>query len=112
MPVRKDTDDPLSLLLTPPPDETLDERAIRLEKETEARRISDEIDEQIRRDHVALKKQNVLKMLLLGQSESGRSLWYASCVFKLMTAAVVQGKQQHSKVRASQQNGDILNYDN
>ena len=76
MPVRKDPDDPISLLLTPPPDESPEERAIRLEKEADARRVSDAIDEQIKRDHAALKKQNILKMLILGQSESGRSLWY------------------------------------
>lgn len=74
MPVRREVDDPITLLLTPPPNETSEERAIRLDKETEARRISDEIDEQIRKEHAALKKHNVLKMLLLGQSESGGSL--------------------------------------
>ncbi|KAF7798126.1 hypothetical protein EIP86_009341 [Pleurotus ostreatoroseus] len=70
MPVRREGDDPISLLLAPPPDETDEERALRLQREAEARRISDEIDEQIKKEYAALKKQNVLKMLLLGQSES------------------------------------------
>ena len=66
-------DDPFSLFLAPPPDESPDDRAVRLDREAEARRISDEIDDQIRREHALLKKQSVHKMLLLGQSESGAS---------------------------------------
>lgn len=70
MPVRLD-DDPISRLLRPPPNETNEEGAIRLAKEAEARRISDEIDQKIQLERDALKTQRVLKMLLLGQSESG-----------------------------------------
>lgn len=73
MPVRVSTDDPISLLLSPPPNETSEEAALRIAKEAEARRISDEIDRKIQAERDALKSQNVLKMLLLGQSESGKS---------------------------------------
>lgn len=73
MPVRVSTDDPISLLLSPPPNETSEEAALRIAREAEARRISDEIDRNIQAERDALKNQNVLKMLLLGQSESGKS---------------------------------------
>lgn len=73
MPVRVSTDDPISLLLSPPPNETSEEAALRVAREAEARRISDEIDRNIQAERDALKNQNVLKMLLLGQSESGKS---------------------------------------
>ena len=73
MPVRVSTDDPISLLLSPPPNETSEEAALRVAREAEARRISDEIDRNIQAERDALKNHNVLKMLLLGQSESGKS---------------------------------------
>ncbi len=71
MPVKREAVDPITLLLSPPPNETAEERVIRLQKEAEARKISENIDEQLRRESAALKKRNVLRMLLLGQSESG-----------------------------------------
>ncbi|PSS34232.1 hypothetical protein PHLCEN_2v1742 [Hermanssonia centrifuga] len=73
MPVKREAVDPITLLLSPPPNETAEERVIRLQKEAEARKISENIDEQLRRESAALKKRNVLRMLLLGQSESGKS---------------------------------------
>ena len=64
--------DPLTQALAPPPDETDEQRAARLQSEERARRVSDEIDEQIRLERAALKKQKrPIKVLLLGQSESG-----------------------------------------
>ncbi|KAI0342360.1 G-protein alpha subunit [Trametopsis cervina] len=73
MPVRVAADDPLSILLTPPMNETKEQAAMRLAKEAEALRISNEIDRRIQVERDALKNENVLKMLLLGQSESGKS---------------------------------------
>ncbi|KIP09968.1 hypothetical protein PHLGIDRAFT_125945 [Phlebiopsis gigantea 11061_1 CR5-6] len=70
---RAEGEDPLSLLLTPPIDETHEEREQRLQREAEAVRVSEGIDEVIQRERDALKNQKVLKMLLLGQSESGKS---------------------------------------
>jgi guanine nucleotide-binding protein alpha-1 subunit len=64
-------DDPLSVLLLPPANETPEQRATRVKKEADARRISDEIDETIKQERAALKKSPALRMLLLGQSESG-----------------------------------------
>ena len=64
-------EDPLSRLLAPPPNETAEERETRLRLETEARQISDRIDEQLKAERAALKKNRPVKVLLLGQSESG-----------------------------------------
>lgn len=66
-----ESDDPLTRALAPPPGETPEERDVRLSAEAEARRVSDQIDEALNRERVALKKKKVMKMLLLGQSESG-----------------------------------------
>ena len=71
MPGIIESEDPITLLLTPPIDETFEERELRLQREAEARSVSDGIDEVIRQERDALKRQNVLKMLLLGQSGSG-----------------------------------------
>ncbi|KAI0777840.1 guanine nucleotide binding protein, alpha subunit [Trametes elegans] len=69
-----DPDDPLSAALAPPPGETPGEREDRLRREDEAKRISDEIDERLRQDRAAWKRQSAaFKLLLLGQSESGKS---------------------------------------
>ncbi|KAI0027725.1 G-alpha-domain-containing protein [Vararia minispora EC-137] len=67
-------DDPLSAALAPPPNETPQERQEREQREAEARRVSDEIDEQLRNERIALKRRKpTVKVLLLGQSESGKS---------------------------------------
>ena len=65
-------EDPLTLAMSPPPNETPEERQAREVREAEAQRISDEIDEQIRKEKEAKrKKKRPVKVLLLGQSESG-----------------------------------------
>ena len=71
MPARLPADDPLSLVMAPPSDETPDQRARRLADEEEARRVSQEIDESIRRERSIQRKKKAVKLLLLGQSESG-----------------------------------------
>lgn len=66
--------DPLAKALLPPENETPDARELRIRREQEAKKVSDDIDEQIRQDRVALRKQKqAIKILLLGQSESGKS---------------------------------------
>ncbi|KAF9231558.1 guanine nucleotide binding protein, alpha subunit [Melanogaster broomeanus] len=65
--------DPLDELLKPPPGETEEDRVIRLAQEAEARRISLQIDESIKAERQQQKKKNVVRLLLLGQSESGKS---------------------------------------
>jgi hypothetical protein len=63
--------DPLDELLKPPPNETEEDRVIRLAQEAEARRISHQIDESIKAERQQQKKKSVVRLLLLGQSESG-----------------------------------------
>jgi guanine nucleotide-binding protein alpha-1 subunit len=64
-------EDPLTAALAPPSDETPEQREFREKREAEAKRISDEIDEQLRNERAALRKKKIVKVLLLGQSESG-----------------------------------------
>jgi len=64
--------DPFAIFIQPPPNETPTERAVRELREAEERRVSDRIDEQIKLEKAAFKKQkSIVKVLLLGQSESG-----------------------------------------
>jgi guanine nucleotide-binding protein subunit alpha len=57
-------DDPLTRAIAPPPDETIQQRDSRIHQEREAKRISDEIDEELRK---GLKKgPKPVKILLLG----------------------------------------------
>jgi guanine nucleotide-binding protein subunit alpha len=64
--------DPLALALQPPPDETPQAREARLQSEREAKKRSDLIDEELARERNAEKKSvKSVKVLLLGQSESG-----------------------------------------
>ena len=66
-------DDPLALAIAPPPNETAEQRDARLNAEAEARRISEKIDEQLRTEKATQRKKRsqTVKVLLLGQSESG-----------------------------------------
>ena len=66
--------DPFDLLLRPPQDESPAQREERILAEQQAKRVSDAIDEQLRMERADLKKnQPDVKILLLGQSESGKS---------------------------------------
>ncbi|KAF9527656.1 G-protein alpha subunit [Crepidotus variabilis] len=67
-------EDPFAIFLRPPSNESVGERAERLAQEAEAKKISDQIDEQLKAERAALKKQkDTVRVLLLGQSESGKS---------------------------------------
>nr|GAT48866.1 guanine nucleotide-binding protein alpha-4 subunit [Mycena chlorophos] len=66
-------EDPLDAALRPPPDETLEERALREEREEHARRVSAAIDAEIKAERLARRKKRIVRLLLLGQSESGKS---------------------------------------
>ena len=69
----KPSDDPLDEVLKPPPDETIEQRELRLEREEKARQVSAAIDASIKSERQARKKKRVVRLLLLGQSESGES---------------------------------------
>ncbi|KAF5345566.1 hypothetical protein D9757_013439 [Collybiopsis confluens] len=66
--------DPFDDFVRPPVDETPSERASRKMREAKEKLVSDAIDEQIKQDKQALQKtKGLVKILLLGQSESGKS---------------------------------------
>ncbi|KAI0711965.1 G-protein alpha subunit [Cerioporus squamosus] len=66
--------DPFSVLLRPPASETEHERVARLNREADAKRISDSIDEEIKADRERMRKSKQdIRLLLLGQAESGKS---------------------------------------
>ncbi|KIJ27354.1 hypothetical protein M422DRAFT_271497 [Sphaerobolus stellatus SS14] len=93
-------DDPFAAALAPPPDETPEQRQVREAKEQESLRISNAIDEVLKAEKAAEKKKKVTRLLLLGQSESGKSttlrqfqLHYTPHAFakeKLLWRAVIQ----------------------
>ncbi|KAK7032274.1 hypothetical protein VNI00_013233 [Paramarasmius palmivorus] len=67
-------DDPITEALKPPVTETEAQRRIRLQEEAEAKRISEQIDEDLRQERELIKrKRGDVKLLLLGQAESGKS---------------------------------------
>jgi len=73
-PNRRRFSDPLAAALLPPPDETPEDKAIRLKREEDAKKRSDYIDEMIRQEKLERKKNKAeVSVLLLGQSESGKS---------------------------------------
>ncbi|KAH9941145.1 G-alpha-domain-containing protein [Epithele typhae] len=65
--------DPLAAALRPPIDETDEEKAVRVASEEAAKRVSHAIDEAIRLERQQRKKHKLVRLLLLGQSESGKS---------------------------------------
>ncbi|KAJ7080029.1 guanine nucleotide binding protein, alpha subunit [Mycena belliarum] len=87
-------EDPLTAALAPPPNETPAEREHREREEAEARRVSDEIDAQLRKERESEKKRKPVKLLLLGQSESGKTATLKS--FQLLYC-----KRQWSEERTS-----------
>jgi guanine nucleotide-binding protein alpha-1 subunit len=69
----KTTDDPLTLAVAPPLNETPEESARRESAEIAAKKVSDDIDNQLRSERAARKgKKKPVKVLVLGQSESGK----------------------------------------
>lgn len=66
--------DPFTAFLRPPTSETEHERVDRLQREADAKRISDTIDEEIKADRERMRKSKQdIRLLLLGQAESGKS---------------------------------------
>lgn len=79
-------DDPFYAFLRPPPGETLEQRMEREEREAEAKRRSDEIDEMLKAERAERRKRGKpVKVMLLGQSESGELLGFVGfeCVLIL-----------------------------
>jgi hypothetical protein len=91
------TDDPLDQVLRPPPDETTEQRSIRLAREEEAKRISLAIDASIKAERQARKKKRIVRLLLLGQSESGKPRQLHN-ISLLRALTMTQANQLHSDV--------------
>ncbi|KXN83195.1 Guanine nucleotide-binding protein alpha-4 subunit [Leucoagaricus sp. SymC.cos] len=97
-------DDPLTLALMPPPDETWEQRQVREAAEAEAKRVSDEIDEQIKREREnERRRKRPVKLLLLGQSESGKTA-------TLKNFQLTYAKREWSEERASWRGVIFLNF--
>src|ERR1700683_4416216 len=78
--ISADSDDPLTRAMAPPPNETIQERDARIHREREAKRVSDEIDEELRKG--CKKGTKPVKILLLGQyfiSERMKVLIFLVC---------------------------------
>ncbi|KAF8587094.1 G-alpha-domain-containing protein [Ramaria rubella] len=75
--VTRRVSDPFVIALQPPPNESPEARNVRIAKEREAKKISDAIDEQLRQEReerkIKLRSRKEVKVLLLGQSESGKT---------------------------------------
>jgi guanine nucleotide-binding protein subunit alpha len=73
--------DPFYELMSPPPDETSAQKTARLKRELDAQRVSDSIDEVIKQERTKeRRKKNVIKVLLLGQAESGKYSLLSCCL--------------------------------
>ncbi|KAI0088998.1 G-alpha-domain-containing protein [Irpex rosettiformis] len=81
MPIRQ-SPDPLAAVLQPPLNESLDDKQKRLADEAEARRVSHEIDEDIKREKALRKKKKIVRLLLLGQGESEFQRLYTPSSFR------------------------------
>ncbi|KAJ6572753.1 guanine nucleotide binding protein, alpha subunit [Mycena vulgaris] len=66
--------DPIAAAMAPPSNESPEERQRRIQNERAAKQVSDDIDEQLLKERQLVKRQpRPVKILLLGQSESGKS---------------------------------------
>lgn len=65
--------DPLDAALRPPANETPEQRERRMKAEDDAKKRSNDIDRMLRENDRHNRKGKVVKVLLLGQSESGKS---------------------------------------
>ncbi|KAG8954616.1 hypothetical protein FRC04_011049 [Tulasnella sp. 424] len=68
-------EDPFERFLRPPPGETPEEKAARLQQEEEAKRINAEIEEALKAERAASKRRRAqeVSVLLLGQEASGKT---------------------------------------
>ena len=92
------SDDPLDEVLKPPSNETQEQCQLRLAREAEAKRVSMAIDASIKAERQARRKKRIVRLLLLGQSESGKFRSSNSPHFPL-NRLWVQGNQRPWDVR-------------
>jgi len=67
------SEDPLTRALQPPIDESPRTKSLRLSDEEEAKRRSELIDLELKKERKERRKKRSVRLLLLGQSESGKS---------------------------------------
>ena len=76
----RDSFDPLTLAMAPPPNETPEQRAKREREEAEAVAVSKRIDAELKLAKIELKRRkDAVQLLVLGQSMSGASSSLVSC---------------------------------
>lgn len=84
--------DPLAAALIPPPNESPEDRTKRIQSEIDAKRISEIIDQQLQQERTERKKvRPEVNVLLLGQSESGKS----TTLKREFAATVCSGRASH-----------------
>jgi hypothetical protein len=104
---QRPTDDPLDEVLRPPPDETPEQRDIRLAHEEEANRISLAIDASIKAERQARRKKRIVRLLLLGQSESGeQQVYFPPCTQVMLI--ITQANQPLSGVSFSNTPSEVI----
>ena len=89
---RRSLSDPLAAALQPPPNETHEQRQSRLQAEEDARRRSERINKMLKESHKAQQRRHVVKILLLGQSESGKSTTLKRELSSIMCTWAVSGR--------------------
>lgn len=67
-----DLSDPFHSMMAPPVNETAQERLTREEAEAKAKQVSDKIDELLKKEKEARRRDSIVRILLLGQAESGK----------------------------------------
>lgn len=67
--------DPLSILMAPPPNETTEERAKRIEDERLQEARHNEIEEMLRVERISLNNKKLVRVLLVGQSLLFSNFW-------------------------------------
>lgn len=70
-----DGGDPLAAIIRPPSSESDEERQLRLQREAEAKKISDRIDEEISQDEKRFKKQKQDIKVCLSKYRSSRAIY-------------------------------------
>jgi hypothetical protein len=91
--------DPFYEFMQAPPDETPAQKTARLKRELDAQRVSDGIDEDIKQEREMEKKKEktIIKVLLLGQAESGERP-FLDAIGGVALNHYVQESPQRSKV--------------